>query len=130
MRGIGRRGAYLCIHGALAMTYGVGLITVAANRPPEQRAIYALIADIASLRLWGWLWVATGLLAITAGVTRQLRAVAFSGLMGLATLWAIGFAAVDFLPGQPPNGAWIAGVLFATLMAGHAVVAGWPEVKP
>jgi hypothetical protein len=127
---VGRRGAFLASHGVLYLLYGFGLATAVPNRPPARRVLYSLIEAIAPIRWWGVLWMLTGLLAIVSAGScrwRMLRALAFSGLMGLAMLWALGLGAADLAPGVSGTSSWIAGSLFLALAVGTAVVAGWVE---
>lgn len=136
LRQIGRRGAYLIAEGVFFMAYGWALVDVVSRRPAEQRAIYTVVEDIARLELWGWLWIVTGALALVAGAAARfpcgehlarLRALAFSGLMGLPTLWGIGLGIADLAPDVTGLSSWVAGVVFGSLATSTFIVSGWPE---
>lgn len=133
VRGIGRRGAYLLAHGTLFVLYGFGLLSVVATYPRSLRTSYVVIEQIAPLSFWGALWMAVGVGAIVSvfayGTARErLRSAAFAGLMGLTTIWALGFFMSHWAPSaRSALVPWIGGTIFLTLMASIAVVAGWPE---
>jgi hypothetical protein len=130
-RYIGRRGAYLLSKGLLYLLYGSGL-ALTGNRSATTN-YYAVLENIAPLPTWGYAWIAVGLMAVIGALFPhkpiRLRAVAFAGLMAIATVWAVGVLLVYFFPGYNITGAppWVVSALFASLMASTAVVAGWPE---
>ena len=135
-RQIGRRGAYLIAEGVFFMAYGWAVATVISRRPAEARAIYTVVEDIAPLGVWGGLWIATGALAFVAGAAARFpcgehlarfRALGFSGLIGLPTLWGIGLGVADLAPGVTGLSSWVAGVVFGSLVTSTVIVAGWPE---
>lgn len=130
---VGRRGAFLAAQGSLFVAYGYALVVTVGPRPPDERKVYTVVEMVAPLHWWAALWIATGLLSLAAAWCRRARftrALAFSGLMGLATLWATGLGAADLVTGVDDTNSWLAGLLFLALMASIAVVAGWAEPPP
>lgn len=126
LRSIGRRGAYLVAKGTLYMLYGCGLAWASMGG-----GYYAVLETLAPLTVWGAIWIFIGLLAIFCAFVPQWRTldlepVAFAALMAMATVWALGIAAVYWLPVHVDY-PWIVAALFASLMASTSIVAGWPE---
>lgn len=128
IRSVGRRGAYLIAQGVLYLFYGYALASLGSA---SYAAILTLLAPI---RIWGMVWMFVGLLALVTAVFPSWRKVhfepvAFAALMALATVWSVGILLVYLLPGPQGDAPALVALLFASLMASTAVVAGWKESK-
>lgn len=126
-RRMGRRGAYLLSKGLLYACYGWIIMAL----PRTQNGSLVLLALIASMDVWGYIWVAVGMLAILIAFiptcfSHDLEPLGFAALMALPTVWALGILASYFLPGHNPY-TWVIALLFASFMASTAVTAGWKE---
>ena len=123
-RHIGRRGAFLVAHGVLFAAYGYSLDTVVDQ--PERLASYAVAISVMPIQTWAYLWGVVGALVVLAGIVRRLVSVAFGLLMGLSTMWTLNFALAQWV-GEAPDRTWVGALLFGSLLASIAIVAGWRE---
>ncbi|MFJ2631048.1 hypothetical protein ACIO6U_03665 [Streptomyces sp. NPDC087422] len=122
-----RRGLYLAIAGAGWVLYGV---QVAADPRPGTVRGAAVLAELAPLRVWGWVWICCGAVALLASVSTRpaVRTVGFTMAEFPPLLWALGFAAA-WLGGQYPQ-AWAGAATWASAALRLMVVAGWPDRTP
>lgn len=124
---MGRRGAFLLSKGILYVCYG--WLAVAA--PRMGGGSFALLHVIAPMKIWGYIWMAVGALAILIAFiptcrSYDLEPLGFAALMALPTAWTLGILGSYLLPGPNPY-TWVVALLFASFMASTAVAAGWKE---
>lgn len=121
-RQLGRRGAFLLAFGTVWGLIGYGQIT---SPPPDQRGLHLLL-DRIPLEVWGWLWIAAGLVAIASAWLRQgSDRFGFFALSLIVLPWIVSYLAA-WAQGDFPRG-WIVSALYGGLAIGIMVVAGWGE---
>ncbi|GGW98538.1 hypothetical protein [Streptomyces chartreusis] len=121
-RTLGRRGAILLSYGAVWSLYGFAQIT---SPQPDQRGLQPLL-ELMSLTVWGWLWVATGLVAIVSAWMPQGRD--WPGFLALPLMvlpWMASYLGA-WVAGDFPRG-WVAALVWAVIAVPVLVVAGWRE---
>lgn len=119
---LGRRGAILLCYGTVWALYGFAQIT---TPQPDQRGLQPLL-EHTSLTLWGYCWVATGLIAIVSAWLPQGRDwVAFLALPLMVLPW-VGSYLIAWLMGDFSRG-WVAAIVWGVIAVPVLVVAGWRE---
>ncbi|MGV0327293.1 hypothetical protein ACUY2E_10205 [Corynebacterium confusum] len=59
----------------------------------DRRAAH-LLEHLAAPSTWAWVWLAVGLLALTAAAARRLRPLAVGASIGIYILWATSFTLI------------------------------------
>jgi hypothetical protein len=119
---LGRRGAILLSYGGVWAIIGYGQIT---SPQPDQRGLRILLERM-PLDAWGWLWVASGLIAIvSAWLPPGHDWPGFLALPLMVLPWTASYL-VAWLTGDFPRG-WVAAVVWGAIAAPVLVVAGWRE---
>jgi len=119
---LGRRGAILLCYGIVWAIIGYGQITSPA---PDLRGL-RLLLQMMPLDVWGWIWVASGLIAIISAWLPQERD--WPGFLALPLMvlpWATSYL-LAWVIGDFPRG-WVAAVVWGAIAAPVLVVAGWRE---
>lgn len=121
-RMLGRRGAILLSYGLVWAIIGYGQITSPA---PDLRGL-RLLLQIVSLDVWGWIWVASGLIAIiSAWLPPEKDWPGFLALPLMVLPWAASYL-LAWIIGDFPRG-WVAAVVWGAIAAPVLVTAGWRE---
>lgn len=125
-RTLGRRGAILLSYGVVWAIIGYGQITSPA---PDLRGLRLLLQTM-PLEAWGWIWVASGIIAIISAWLPQGRD--WPGFLALPLMvlpWMVSYL-LAWIIGDFPRG-WVATVVWGAIAAPVLVVAGWREpVRP
>ena len=119
---LGRRGAILLCYGIVWAIIGYGQITSPA---PDLRGLRLLLQTM-PLDAWGWIWVASGLIAIVSAWLPQGRD--WPGFLALPLMvlpWMVSYL-LAWIIGDYPRG-WVATVVWGAIAAPVLVVAGWRE---
>ena len=119
---LGRRGAILLCYGIVWAIIGYGQITSPA---PDLRGLRLLLQTM-PLDAWGWIWVASGLIAIVSAWLPQGRD--WPGFLALPLMvlpWMVSYL-LAWIIGDFPRG-WVATVVWGAIAAPVLVVAGWRE---
>ena len=119
---LGRRGAILLCYGIVWAIIGYGQITSPA---PDLRGLRLLLQTM-PLDVWGWIWVASGFIAIACAWLPQGRD--WPGFLALPLMvlpWMVSYL-LAWLIGDYPRG-WVATVVWGAIAAPVLVVAGWRE---
>ena len=119
---LGRRGAILLSYGVVWAIIGYGQITSPA---PDLRGL-RLLLQMMPLDVWGWIWVASGLIAIISAWLPQERD--WPGFLALPLMvlpWAVSYL-LAWIIGDFPRG-WVAAVVWGAIAAPVLVTAGWRE---
>jgi hypothetical protein len=123
MRLLGRRGAILLSYGTVWALYGYGQLV---SPQPDQRGL-TLATQVLPLHVWGWLWIATGILALGAAFVPQgVDWFGFVALVLIVLPWMLSYL-VSWLLGDFPRG-WVAAAVWAVIAVPVIVAAGWREV--
>jgi hypothetical protein len=119
-RRVGHRGACLLFFALLDLIYGSLLI---GDEPTPGTTLAYLGEHWPPLHVWGWVWIAVGLLCATQAFMRQ-DAAAFVAAMFIKVAWgAAHFWA--FVEGAPRA---LAGVVIWTFAMGLVyIISTWPE---
>ncbi|MGW0905053.1 hypothetical protein [Streptomyces sp. NPDC002853] len=118
---LGRRGAILLCYGTVWALYGYGQIV---SPQPDQRGLEPLL--FVSLDVWGWAWVATGLVAVvTAWLPQGRDWLGFLALPAIVLPW-MGSYLASWISGEFPRG-WVAAAVWGVIAVPVIVVAGWRE---
>ena len=121
-RVLGRRGAILLSYGTVWSLYGFAQIT---SPQPDQRGLQPVL-ELMSLTVWGWLWVATGLVAIvSAWMPQGLDWPGFLALPLMVLPWMVSYLGA-WIAGDFPRG-WVAALGWTVIAVPVLVVAGWRE---
>jgi len=121
-RQLGRRGAILLCYGVVWSIIGYGQITAPQ---PDLRGLRLLLQTM-PLYVWGWLWVASGLIAIASAFLPQGKDwVGFLALPLIVLPWTVSYL-LAWIVGDFPRG-WLAAVVWGAIAAPVLVVAGWGE---
>lgn len=121
-RVLGRRGAILLSYGTVWLLVGYGQLV---SPQPDQRGLH-LALQLLPLTVWGWLWIAAGLIALVSAWMPQ--GVDWAGFLALPLIvlpWMASYL-VSWLQGDFPRG-WIAAVVWAAIAVPVLVAAGWRE---
>jgi hypothetical protein len=119
---LGRRGAILLSYGTVWALYGYGQLV---SPQPDQRGL-TLATQVLPLHVWGWLWIATGILALGAAFVPQgVDWFGFVALVLIVLPWMLSYL-VSWLLGDFPRG-WVAAAVWAVIAIPVIVAAGWRE---
>lgn len=119
---LGRRGAILLCYGIVWAIVGYGQITSPA---PDLRGL-RLLLQMMPLAVWGWIWVASGLVAIvSAWMPPERDWPGFLALPLMVLPWSVSYL-LAWIVGDYPRG-WLASVVWGAIAAPVLVVAGWRE---
>lgn len=119
---LGRRGAILLSYGIVWAIIGYGQITSPA---PDLRGL-RLLLQMMPLDVWGWIWVASGLIAIiSAWLPQEKDWPGFLALPLMVLPWAASYL-LAWIIGDFPRG-WVAAVVWGAIAAPVLVTAGWRE---
>lgn len=119
---LGRRGAILLCYGVVWAIIGYGQITSPA---PDLRGL-RLLLQMMSLDVWGWLWVASGVIAfVSAWMPQGKDWPGFLALPLMVLPWTVSYL-LAWIIGDFPRG-WVAAVVWGAIAAPVLVVAGWRE---
>lgn len=119
---LGRRGAILLCYGSVWSLYGYAQIV---SPQPDQRGLTPAL-ELMPLTLWGWLWVATGLVAVVSAFLPQgLDWLGFLALPAMVLPW-MGSYLISWMTGEFPRG-WVASLVWGVIAVPVLVVAGWQE---
>ncbi|MEU9215381.1 hypothetical protein AB0D47_02430 [Streptomyces sp. NPDC048376] len=120
---LGRRGALLTLKGVMAAGYGSGQVV----QPTGDRQGLTLLLKLFPLDVWGWAWVAAGVLAVTCAWLPQRRDwPGFLAVWLIATPWAMAYLASWWPLGESPRG-WVLAMIFGAFGAVCLVAIGWDE---
>lgn len=124
-RWVTRRGTFLVSFGAVYIILGYSILTL-SNSPTTNAAAHKALRfalEIAPLSVYGWLWIASGAVAIAAGVLSRYEVIGFGIAAFMPTLWAlVYFTAWDTLPR-----AWLSAAVYLLLATSVLIVAGMPD---
>ncbi|WP_406418463.1 hypothetical protein [Streptomyces sp. NBC_01614] len=121
-RALGRRGAFLLSFGMVWGLIGYGQLV---SPQPDQRGLKLLLNRV-PLEVWGWLWIAAGLVAVVSAFLPQgSDRFGYAALYLMVTPWIVSYL-VAWAQGNFPRG-WVASALYGGLAIGIMVVAGWGE---
>ncbi|MFD5566663.1 hypothetical protein [Streptomyces cadmiisoli] len=119
---LGRRGAILLSYGTVWSLYGYAQI---AAPQPDQRGLAPLL-EVASLTVWGWLWLTTGIVAVVAAFLPQgMDWPGFLALPAIVLPWMGSYVAAWLMGGFPRG--WVAALVWGLIAVPVIVVAGWRE---
>lgn len=117
-----KRASVLLLLGVIFLINGWVIIDTAARvgRTKLTSRIYSAHLDVASMTVWGWVFLGVGALAVIAALVPRLPAwIGFAGLQALATAWALLYAASYF---QAHYGRTWLGVLQWGAIAGVLII--------
>ncbi|MFE9064956.1 hypothetical protein [Streptomyces violaceusniger] len=121
-RALGRRGAILLSYGVVWALYGYAQVI---SPQPDQRGLQPLL-NVMPLSVWGWIWVACGLVAVVAAWLPQgVDAPGFLALPLIVLPWMTSYLA-SWVTGDFPRG-WVAAAIWGLIAVPVIVVAGWRE---
>jgi hypothetical protein len=122
MRQLGRRGAILLCYGTVWALYGYAQLV---SPQPDQRGL-TLAIQIMPLHVWGWLWIAAGLIALmSAWLPQGADWAGFLALPLIVLPWMLSYL-TSWLQGDFPRG-WVSAAVWAVIAVPVLVVAGWRE---
>lgn len=120
-----RRGTFLASFGAVYAIIGYSILTI-SNAPAVQAQVHKALHTalrVAPLDVYGWLWIASGVIAIVASWTPRYEMWGFGTTAFMPTLWAVVyFSAWNTMPR-----AWLSAVVYLLLAASVLIVAGLPD---
>lgn len=120
---LGRRGACLLSYGTVWSVIGYGQLI---SPQVDQRGL-TLLLHLVPLHVWGWLWIAAGLIAgVCAFMPQGFDWPAFLALPLLAFAWMLSYLVAWWPLGVFPRG-WVAAGVYGALAVPVLVVAGWRE---
>jgi hypothetical protein len=92
---------------------------------PDQRGL-TLAIQIMPLHVWGWLWIAAGLIALmSAWLPQGADWAGFLALPLIVLPWMLSYL-TSWLQGDFPRG-WVSAAVWAVIAVPVLVVAGWRE---
>ncbi|WP_442803476.1 hypothetical protein OG411_19390 [Streptomyces pseudogriseolus] len=126
VRRMGRRGALLTCKGTVAMGYGSGQIV----QPTGDEQGLALLLKAAPLEVWGWVWIAAGLIAVVCAWLPERRDwPGFLAVWLIATPWSLAYLLSWWPLGESPRG-WVVALIFGAFGSVCLVAIGWDEPPP
>lgn len=121
-RRVGRRGAVLSLKGVMCVLYGYSLLV----QPPADTRGVRLLLGLWPLHVWGWVWVAAGVLALGCAWLRQGRDwLGFPAVLVVVAPWSLGSLTSWWLYDNPRG--WVSAAIWAAFGGVTAIVAAWPE---
>lgn len=124
VRRIGHRGALLILLGAIALLYGMSLIT---TPPPSPTPGLHLLLEWMPLRGWGVTLAAAGAVAVVcAPVGQGADWPGFAALTLVWLPWSLSFF-VSWWPQGTNSRGWVSGLVFISFALIPAVCATWTE---
>lgn len=120
-----RRDSFLCSFGLAYAAIGYSYIGVSVSTEQPRTALSWML-DLAPLWLFGVLWLAAGLTAIVAGLTRHPVA-GFRAVAAMPALWGLTYV-VGWLQGDAARG-WVSAILFAMLARTIQSAAGMVDAR-
>lgn len=125
-RQLGRRGAILTLKGTISTLYGYAQVVQPTGDPDG----LALLLKAWPLAIWGWLWVAAGVIALVcAWLPSRWDWPGFLAVWLMATPWAMAYLLSWWPLGQSPHG-WVPAVIWGAFGSVCLVVIGWDEQPP
>jgi hypothetical protein len=124
---VGHRGALLTLLGAIALLYGISLLT----QPPVPHPIgLRLLLGLMPLKCWGYTLAAAGVIAVLCAPLRQGRDwPGFAALTLVWLPWSLSFLTSWWPQHENPRG-WVSALIFAVFSGVPAACAGWEEPDP
>lgn len=135
IRNIGRRGVFLVMFGAIYLVFGVSVLSLSSRRFSD---ISPIVGPLLDDNLWGVMWIACALVAITTGVRRRwdprTDGMGFGALLIPPAAWTI-FYAASVVAYFATNGQFGRANSFSGMAVWSIVwfvillVSGWPEPR-
>lgn len=130
---LGRRGLLLLMFGLLWMSFGFGVLTVEQLRFTSEPARAPLLSVLDHQQI-GWVWIATGVVSLIAGLTRTRHGrsdiLGFNALIVPAAVWFLGYVwsyLAWLMDGSGRASAWVAAIVWLIVVVFVLLVAGWPD---
>lgn len=125
---LGRRGAFLLAMGLSWVCYGYAILTTPI--PAAQHMGLSVLMSVAPLSVWGWAWLASGVVGAFFSLVRKVGAdqIGFTALVIPAVTWSVGYLIDWALVGGYDRG-WVVASTYAGIAASIVIASGWPEVR-
>lgn len=123
---LGRRGAFLVLFAVVYALIGYSYLTLSPASVKAVRMSLHWALNVAPLPVWGWVWIATAVIAAASGLFAPGRkAAGFVAGVVMPVLWGLANLAA-WISRDVPRG-WVSAAIYAALAAAVGVVAGMPE---
>lgn len=121
---VSRRGAFLATFGVVYALLGYSYLNVPEASKPLLHAYFRFALSLAPLEVYGWGWIACGLIAVAGGVWHRFDAYGFGAAAFMPVIWSIAYFAAQ-IDGVPRS--WVSGVVFLLLATAITLVASMPD---
>lgn len=118
---LGRRGFVLATYCVLFLGQALAFIT---NQVPTSAAL-KILNQMAPTKLWGVVWLVSGLFCLIGAVKRKLQPLGFAASTSVMTLWGV-VSWMSWILGDARTG-WVAGLIYGMFALKLMVIAGWRE---